>query len=146
MLILMHTKKFFFFHSASLYFKPLVMLASIINRVSITSANDDSMHSKYKLCSDHRTDTSLASSAAHKGENSTAIFVESRILILCTTATRRREMWIHFCASPAVHSFIIIYFHQLETRKTHLRPLIMQTREPLCHTRTMHPKISVKRV
>lgn len=119
------------------------MLASNINKVNITSAKNDFVHSKHKLCSDHCTDTeSLASSAAHKGENSTVVFVESRILILCTTANR--EPWIHFCTSPAVRSFIIIYFHQLETSKTHLRPLIMQTREPLCHTRTMHPKISVK--
>lgn len=118
------------------------MLASIINRVSITSANDDFMHSTYKPCSDHRTDTSLASSAAHKGGEQHGNIC--RVKNTHPVHYSNWEPWIHFCASPAVHSFIIIYFHQLETRKTHLRPLIMQTREPLCHTRTMHPKISVK--
>jgi len=114
---------------------------STLNRVNITIANDEFIHFKHKLCSDQHTEAQALPLLPHTrgAQHDNICRVKHTHPVLCTRASQK--LLIHLCASPALHSFIIIYFHQLKTRKTHFRPLIMQTREPLCHTRTVHPEL-----
>lgn len=105
----------------ALYFNPLVVWLVFLtgNR---TIVNDDFIHLKSKLWSAHRH-TSFASSPVYTGSTGNICRVKHTHPVLCTSASQ--ELLIHFCSAITLHSSMIIYFHQLKTRKTHLRPLIM---------------------
>lgn len=103
------------------HFNLLQLKLCSLKTVNKTSENNDFSLLKYILI------TSFAPSLEYRDQRQ---HLQSQAYSSCTLHQN--------CAAAALHSFMIIYFHQLKTGKTHLKPLIMQTREPLCPIHTMH--------